>query len=256
MIERMDGVSFAYSKKEGNVIEGITLGLEEGKVSVLLGPNGAGKSTIIKLLLGLLKPDAGTVSLFGKDIRKCRRADVARSIAYVPQSIFFPSTTVLDAVMLGRIMHARSFYSKQDVEISAEALRDVGIDGLAFKDASKLSGGQKQRVAIARAIATKAQVVIFDEPTSSLDIKGSKEVAHLICKLKDMGKAILVSLHDIELAHAIGDEFHLLCRKSFICSGGKQTLTKENLERAYETPISLIKQDDELFVSYRKGDRK
>ena len=101
---------------------------------------------------------------------------------------------------------------------------------------------------------TDAKAVIFDEPTSSLDIKGSKDVANLIGKLRDMGKAILVSLHDIELSHAIGDEFHLLCRKSFICSGGKETLTKENLERTYETPIALIKQGDELFVSYRKGE--
>lgn len=254
MIERMEGVSFAYSKKEGDVIESISLSLEEGKVGVLLGPNGAGKSTIIKLLLGLLRPDEGSVSLLGKDIRKCHRSDIARTIAYVPQSISFPPTTVLDAVMLGRIMHAKTFYSKEDAVAAALALREVGIEDLAFKDASKLSGGQKQRVAIARAIATEAKAVIFDEPTSSLDIKGSKDVANLIGKLKNMGKAILVSLHDIELAHAIGDEFHLLCRKSFICSGGKETLTKENLERTYETPIALIKQGDELFVSYRKGE--
>ena len=165
---QVDDLTVAYNYKP--VLWDIDLAIPEGVLMAIVGPNGAGKSTIIKSILGIIKPIAGTVRVFGKDYKK-----QVNEVAYVPQKGSvdwdFP-TTALDVVMMGTYGSLGWLRrpGKKEKKASLEALEKVGM--LAFKNRqiSQLSGGQQQRVALARAIAVNPSILLMDEPLSNLAV--------------------------------------------------------------------------------------
>ncbi len=249
MSMHMSGVSFAY-KKAALLLENASLHAENGKIAALLGPNGAGKTTIIRLLLGLLKPKKGTIEIDGKPIDKLRRKELSRMVAYLPQAIDFASESAIEAVLMGRLPYSPFVYATQDEEAAIEALRMVGIEELAFAPCDRLSGGERQKIALARLLSSKADNLILDEPTSALDVASTKMAKDLLLSLAKQGKSILVSLHDIHLAYELADSFYLLHSSGLMEIRGKENLTEEALKVAYGEEIKLIKEGDELFVSY------
>lgn len=250
MLVEAKGLSFAYSKKLPLVLNKVDFHLEKGRIAVLLGPNGVGKSTLIKLLLGILKPKEGELLLEGQSYQRINRNQMARSLAYVPQSQPISDMSVFDSVLLGRIMYMGAFYNKEDLDKTEAALKDLGLSDLSYKRCSELSGGERQKVAIARALASDAKGILFDEPTSNLDVVSSKKTALLIQKLAhEMGKAVLLCMHDISLAHFLGQDFYLLSHEGLVGQGGKEILNEENLSKTYGSKVSLIRNGSELFVS-------
>ena len=249
MSMHMSGVSFAY-KKAALLLENASLHAENGKIAALLGPNGVGKTTIIRLLLGLLKPKKGTIEIDGKPIDKLRRKELSRMVAYLPQAIDFASESAIEAVLMGRLPYSPFVYATQDEETAIEALRMVGMEELAFAPCDRLSGGERQKIALARLLSSKADNLILDEPTSALDVASTKMAKDLLLSLAKQGKSILVSLHDIHLAYELADSFYLLHSSGLIEIRGKENLTEEALKVAYGEEIKLIKEGDELFVSY------
>lgn len=249
MSMHMSGVSFAY-KKAALLLENASLHAENGKIAALLGPNGVGKTTIIRLLLGLLKPKKGTIEIDGKPIDKLRRKELSRMVAYLPQAIDFASESAIEAVLMGRLPYSPFVYATQDEEAAIEALRMVGMEGLAFAPCDRLSGGERQKIALARLLSSKADNLILDEPTSALDVASTKMAKDLLLSLAKQGKSILVSLHDIHLAYELADSFYLLHSSGLMEIRGKENLTEEALKVAYGEEIKLIKEGDELFVSY------
>ena len=249
MSMHMSGVSFAY-KKAALLLENASLRAENGRIAALLGPNGAGKTTIIRLLLGLLKPKKGTIEIDGKPIDKLRRKELSRMVAYLPQAIDFASESAIEAVLMGRLPYSPFVYATQDEEAAIEALRMVGMEELAFAPCNRLSGGERQKIALARLLSSKADNLILDEPTSALDVASTKMAKDLLLSLANQGKSILVSLHDIHLAYELADSFYLLHSSGLMEIRGKGNLTEEALKVAYGEEIKLIKEGDELFVSY------
>lgn len=249
MSMRMEGISFAY-KKAKLILENASLRAENGRIAALLGPNGAGKTTIIRLLLGLLKPKKGAIEIDGKPIDKLRRKELSRMIAYLPQAIDFASESAIEAVLMGRLPYSPFVYDAKDEQAAIEALRTVGMEELAFAPCDRLSGGERQKIALARLLSSKADNLILDEPTSALDVASTKMAKDLLLSLAKQGKSILVSLHDIHLAYELADSFYLLHSTGLMEIKEKENLTEEALKIAYGEELKLVKEGNELFVSY------
>jgi len=188
---------FKYNKED--ILKDITFEVNEGDFFAITGPNGGGKSTLIKLILGLLKPNRGTIkidSTLGKN----------QEIGYVPQNtninLEFP-ISVLDVVLMGNgAKHniKKSFFSFRydslEIECAKHSLAKVGMDKFINNKISDLSGGQRQRVMIARAICSHPKLLILDEPTSNIDVKGQKEIYALLKEL-NQSLTIIVVTHDL-----------------------------------------------------------
>ena len=164
----------------------------------LLGPNGGGKTTLLRLLLGQLEADTGRIEILGGPPSR-----TSRRVGYVPQHASIDSSvpaSVLDVVLLGRLS-ASSWgprYSAADREIAAEALEETGTVGLGDRAWRELSGGQQQRVLIARALASQAELLLLDEPTTGIDIHREKELLRLLELLNERLSILMVS-HDMAL---------------------------------------------------------
>jgi zinc transport system ATP-binding protein len=189
-------VSFAYDKQM--ILENINLRVEEKDFLAIIGPNGGGKSTLLKLILGMLKPQKGSISVLGKAPAKS-----LTQIGYVPQNTNvntdFP-IKVIEVVMMGHVEGKRPLfgYGKDELLCAMGALAQVGMENFAQTKIGALSGGQRQRVMIARALCAHPQILILDEPTSSIDISGQKEIYELIKKLNESITVVVVS-HDISV---------------------------------------------------------
>jgi zinc transport system ATP-binding protein len=188
--------SFAYDRQM--ILENINLNVEEKDFLAIIGPNGGGKSTLLKLILGILKPKKGSISVLGKTPSKS-----LTHIGYVPQNTNvntdFP-IKVIEVVMMGHVGSKRPLfgYGKDEVLCAMGALAQVGMEEFAQTKIGSLSGGQRQRVMIARALCAHPQILILDEPTSSIDITGQKEIYELIKTLNQSITVIVVS-HDISV---------------------------------------------------------
>ena len=189
-------VSFAYDKQM--ILENISLRVEEKDFLAIIGPNGGGKSTLLKLILGMLKPQKGSISVLGKAPSKS-----LTQIGYVPQNTNvntdFP-IKVIEVVMMGHVEGKRPLfgYGKDEILCAMGALAQVGMENFAQTKIGALSGGQRQRVMIARALCTHPRILILDEPTSSIDISGQKEIYELIKTLNESITVVVVS-HDISV---------------------------------------------------------
>ncbi|MDR2484820.1 MAG: metal ABC transporter ATP-binding protein [Treponema sp.] len=183
------------------VLNNITLSIERGSLTGLCGPNGAGKSTFIKLCLGIIRPQAGTITVLGGTPGRRGFRNTLLRIGYVPQktSCGLIPATVREAVSMGRYGKAGLFrrLSPRDREPVGKALEAAGIAGIADSSVRELSGGQTQRVAIARALAMDPELLLLDEPASGLDAEGRVDLLEIIRERREYHHitAIMVS-HD------------------------------------------------------------
>lgn len=193
------------------VLQGLTFDVGRGKILGLLGPNGSGKSTLIKCINQILRPQ-GRVVMDGDEIQKMPVSDVARRIGYVPQSetLGMP-VTVFDAVLMGRRAHMGWKPAVRDLDVVNTILEEMNIQDLALEDIWELSGGQRQKVYIARALAQEPEVLLLDEPTSSLDLKHQLDTMEIIRSLVDRsGISVVMAVHDINLAARYADTVALI----------------------------------------------
>lgn len=195
----VSGLSFRYEKRAA--VECLSLEIFEGEAVAFVGPNGSGKTTMLKLLNGLVGPFQGKIDFMGRPL--AGNPDLRRRSVYVHQHPILFAGTVRDnlayALRLKRVDPASIPARVLDV-----ALR-LRLDGILDREAGKLSGGETQRVAIARAVAAGADVLLLDEPTSSLDADGEVEVRKLLSELKRSGSTILFSAHDPGLVAELAD---------------------------------------------------
>ncbi|MDF2378084.1 MAG: ABC transporter ATP-binding protein [Verrucomicrobiales bacterium] len=214
-----EGLCFGYGRQL--VLEDVSFSIPEGESLCMIGPNGGGKSTLLKLMLGLLEPNRGSLSLFGKP------ADEAcKQVGYVPQAVRFDPLfpiTAIDIVLMGRLdRHRFGFYSKQCREVSLQALTEVGLEEFANRPFSDLSGGQRQRVLIARALACEPELLLLDEPTANIDLSVEEQFIETLASLKEK-MTILMVTHDLDLISEIGDSVlcvnHRVHRHSLPLSG-------------------------------------
>lgn len=223
---------------ENKVLDQVDFHLEKGDFLGIIGPNGGGKTTLLKVILGLLKPQEGDVRLFGRPPVKARKF-----MGYVPQHTAFDPKfpiSVWDVVLMGRLgkLGVRPFYSSSDKDKAKNALKMVEMHDFRDQHISRLSGGQQQRVLIARALATEPKILLLDEPTASVDQKVKKSLYSLLNKLNSNGITIILVSHDIGVISSYVEKVACL-NKRFIYHGTGE-LTTEMLEETYECPIDLI----------------
>ncbi len=187
-------LAFAYNGQR--VLEDVNLEVGEGDFIAMIGPNGGGKTTLLRLILGLLKPERGRIRVMGKPA-----TSVSHHIGYVPQDVHinrnFP-ITALDVVLMGKLAPGKrwSQTATQDRRDALEALDRIDMADYARRRIGELSGGQRQRVFIARALVTRPRLLLLDEPTASIDSKGQTEFFRLLQRLnKDV--TIVVVSHDL-----------------------------------------------------------
>lgn len=215
----VDRVSFAYPSpgKRGPhrlAVEDVSLAVAQGSLTGLLGPNGCGKTTLLKLLSGVIRPQAGCVTFAGRRIDRVPRRELARHLAVVPQETqpaFDYSVT--EMALMGRHPHLGRFELEGPADLSAvrAALATTGVAHMADRLFSTLSGGEKQRVVIASALAQAGDVLLLDEPTASLDMAYQLEVASLLARLnREQGVTMVLATHDLNLAASICDTLVLL----------------------------------------------
>ena len=191
---QIDNLSFSYGPVP--VLENAQLSLGEKEFVSIVGPNGGGKTTLLKIILGLLEPQSGSVSVFGKVPTFGRKW-----IGYLPQYASLDSkfpVTALDVVLMGRLGKTRNlgFYTKTDRAAAHAMLARVGLNKFYNRPMNALSGGQKQRVLIARALVSEPKLLLLDEPTSSLDDHVEQELFDLLQELNKELTIVVVS-HDV-----------------------------------------------------------
>ena len=201
----ISNVCFKYDSRE--VLHDISLSITEGMFAAIVGPNGGGKTTLLKLILGLLEPRFGTVSVMGMSPEKARQ-----QIGYVPQSIqydaHFPAS-VQDIVLMGRLeRHFCGMYTREDRRIARASLESVGLGGFGARPFSALSGGERQRVLIAQALASQPRLLILDEPGANLDPVSAQNLFSLLKSLNSTLTILMVS-HNLEIVSNVVS--HIIC---------------------------------------------
>jgi len=210
---------------EGKVVHrGVNLKVFDGEILTLVGGSGEGKSVLLKEIIGLMKPDAGEVYVYGQEVTRLTEREliaIRRQAAMVFQgSALFDSLTVGDNVVYGVREHERHLSRAELDEIAAETLRLVDMEGSEELFPAELSGGMKKRVAIARAVAMKPRIILYDEPTTGLDPTNVKRINDLIVKTRDATCATsIVVTHDLQSARRISDRLALLADGCIIAVG-------------------------------------
>ncbi|MCR4875485.1 MAG: ABC transporter ATP-binding protein [Clostridia bacterium] len=247
---KVENLAFGYTKKTP-ILKGASISLEKGEIGVVLGPNGAGKSTLFKNILGLLKPSSGVIEIDGKDMINIAPRERAKSIAYVPQSVDMPMLSVYETILAARLPYYTFAPTKKDREIVFNIIREFGLEHYMNTMATNLSGGEKQIVAIARAMAQEPKVLIFDEPTSNLDISRElllQDRVSQIAKNKDV--TILMAVHDLNLAYDIGDKFFFVKDGEVVAQGGKEVFTEVTIKETFNRECHIKEIDNQIYIKY------
>lgn len=237
----LDGVTTSLGKRR--VLHALSTKFEPGSLIGIIGPNGAGKSTLIRTLLGLIKPDSGSVFIDGRELNQIPQSEVARTIAYLPQgqTLHWP-LSVERLVALGRLPHLGplSRFSEEDQARIQSAMERANVLHLRERTATELSGGERARVMLARALAVEAPALIADEPLASLDPGHQFDVMELLAREAKSGKLIITVLHDLTMAARFCDHLVLL-KDGDLMSSGKplDVLTPERLSNVYGITASV-----------------
>ena len=250
MLLTVNHAAFSYDSLH-MILKNITFQLDKKSFVGILGPNGIGKSTLLKCINRIYPLKEGHISLAGNDISKLSLRQVARKISYVPQRMSAPfPTCVLDTVLLGRLPYNKFRFTGKDQEIALKAIENMALQKYMLKDIRFLSGGEQQRVLIARALAGTPDLILMDEPTSSLDIKYQIEILHLIRKLvRETELSVLMTIHDLNLASIFCDRL-LILKDGHIWKDGipPAILTEENIKTIYGIDTCIIEKNGQHFI--------
>lgn len=223
------------------VLRGVDLDVRSGEVLGLVGPNGAGKSTLLAALSGDQAAAEGEVSLWGRPVGEWTAIDTARRRAVLPQShqVAFPFT-VREVVAMGRAPWARTERSGDDDRRIARALALIEADAFADRPFTSLSGGEQARVMLARVVTQDAGLVLLDEPTAALDLRHQEMVGRLCRSLAAEGRAVVIVLHDLDLAAAYCDRTALLADgRIAACGPPAEVFTADRLGEVYRQPVKV-----------------
>jgi iron complex transport system ATP-binding protein len=243
-------LSFSYGDRR--VLQDVGFRLGAGELLGMLGPNGAGKSTLFRCILGLEKKHTGKILLNGEDIETKHPEDLARLIAYVPQT-HYPSFnySALDMVLMGTAAqgNAWSVPGPRQKKAAEEALEQMGMAGFRDRGFRQLSGGEQQLVLIARALAQQARFLVMDEPTANLDYGNQLRVLFQVKALSRQGYSIILSTHNPDHAFLFTDRVLALHHKRIAASGPPgEVLTAELIRTLYGVPVA-IRRDERGGIS-------
>lgn len=228
------------------VLKQVTLSVASGEVLALIGPNGSGKSTLIRTVSGVLPARRGSISVAGNDLNRLSAAQRARCLAVVPQARSLPSAfTVAQSVYLGRTPYLGWLGQpgrNDDLQVRM-ALEATQTLEMSERMIGELSGGEQQRVLLARALAQQTPVLLLDEPTTHLDLHHQSSLLGLVRGLAQrQNLAVLMVVHDLNLAGLYADRVAMLVDGSIYAQGAPQeVLSEEVLSKVYNVPVHVIK---------------
>ena len=229
--------------EEKTIISDINAEVRTGELIGIIGRNGAGKSTLLKTIRGLLPAKAGQVLYFGKPLASYGEKELARRVAYLQQNVETGfGYTGLDIVLTGRYPYMKWWESEkdEDKELARDCMSYTGTLDLAERPVTEVSGGQKQRILLAKVLAQQTPVLFLDEPTTGLDMVYREEIFRFARELANMGKTILMVVHELDLAAAYCNRIFLLGEGKLLADGTpEQVFTETSLSRAYEADISV-----------------
>lgn len=227
------------------VLTGVNLLAKSGELTGLIGPNGSGKTTLIKTIAGILKPQRGSITFKGKNIIGMNSKTRSRLIAVVPQSVSIDfEFTVEDIVLMGRTPYIHRGESAEDVSIARDCMKKTNTLHLKDRLVTELSGGELQRVIIARALAQQPEILLLDEPTSHLDLRGQVEILQLMKKIVKYGVVVLAVIHDLNLAASYCHRIALLHHGKINAIGTPQeVLTPQNIQHTFNIQVAVENKD-------------
>lgn len=244
MKSAIKGINAGFSYKDIKAVENVSFSVDQGSLVAIAGPNGSGKTTLLKMMAGLVRPDSGEISLFGQSLQSMKRKEIAKRSAWVPQSpepVF--GYRVKNLVMMGRSPHQGflGFENIEDRRIVKEAMEQT--DTINFKDRflTDLSGGELQRVFIARALCQSQEVLLLDEPTSSLDPAHQIQIMNVLKDLaKNRNSTVIMVSHDLNLCSMYADSLMLMKKGKIADFGPPETvLNPSMLENVYGCRLSV-----------------
>lgn len=216
-----------------HVVDGVSISVEQGSVVGLLGPNGAGKTTTFYMIVGIEKPDAGTVMLDGKDISAMPMYERARAgIGYLPQEAsIFSKMTVEDNIMA--ILETTDLNaSEREAKMNA-LLDEFRLNHVRKSEGKALSGGERRRVEIARALATDPAFILLDEPFAGIDPIAVADIQGMIAHLAQRGIGVLITDHNVRETLSIVDKAYILAEGHILLHGDSETIANDPVARKY-----------------------
>lgn len=236
-------LSLAYDKDK--IIDNLNLEIPEGEITIFIGGNGSGKSTLLNSMARLLKPVEGSVELKGEDINQLSTKEVAKKLAFLPQSSTIPEgITVRKLVEQGRYPYQKWYQtsSSEDQKIVEKVLKDTGLLELADRDLSSLSGGQRQRAWLAMVLAQDTEIILLDEPTTYLDLSHQVDLLDLLYELnqKDQ-RTIIMVLHDLNLACRYADHIVAVKDKGVFAQGKpEEVIDEEVIKEVFDLNCQIV----------------
>ena len=229
---KIKNINKAYKGRQ--VVNNVSLELKEGEIVGLLGPNGAGKTTSFYMIVGLIKPENGSVFLNDKEITKTPMYKRSKmGIGYLPQEVsVFRKLSVEDNIMA--ILEMTSLSKKRRKERLEELISEFGLGHVRKTLGIKLSGGEKRRTEIARCLANEPSFILLDEPFAGVDPIAVEDIQRIVLKLKQKGIGILITDHNVQETLSIVDRAYLLFEGSILKSGSAEALAKdEQVKKVY-----------------------
>ena len=232
-------MSFSYNKRE--ILRDVDISVDEGEIVSLLGPNGVGKTTLMKCLCGILKPSHGKVMVNNTDLSNISLRDRSKLIAYVPQSVPRIHSTVMDYILVGRRSYIDVNIRKEDMGVVWEVVHAMDLDRFAVKYPDTLSGGEFQKVQIARALVQEAGTLLFDEPTSNLDISNAYETMHIIRDIaRERNVGVIMIAHDLNMAIHLSDRLVLMKNGSVFTEIANDGMTEDIIREVYNIDTKVV----------------
>lgn len=231
MVITTDNLVKIYNTR--HVVDGVSISVEQGSVVGLLGPNGAGKTTTFYMIVGIEKPDAGTVMLDGKDISSMPMYQRARAgIGYLPQEAsIFSKMTVEDNIMA--ILETTDLNaSEREAKMNA-LLDEFRLNHVRKSEGKALSGGERRRVEIARALATDPAFILLDEPFAGIDPIAVADIQGMIAHLSQRGIGVLITDHNVRETLSIVDKAYILAEGHILLHGDSETIANDTVARKY-----------------------
>jgi iron complex transport system ATP-binding protein len=244
----LDNISFAY--KAQPVFSGINLESKGGEMLCLVGPNGAGKTTLLKCINRLLPVKSGAVFIDGQNIAGMKLVEIAKNAAYVPQAAHaqFP-ISVFDTILLGRRPYLNWRPRPSDIEMVGNIIEQMNLTDLAMRDIGELSGGERQKVIVAKAIVQEPRILLFDEPTTFLDLKYQLKIMEFIRTMIDEKQlCAVITTHDLNMALQFADRITILKDGKIYASGSPGVLSKDIVLAVYGVEAAFHNHHEKPFM--------
>lgn len=244
-------VSKNYHEKA--VVKGVNLTIKEQQLTAFIGPNGAGKSTVLSMISRLIAKDTGEIYLDHNEVKAWRSKELAKKLSILRQTnTISMQITVKELVEFGRFPYTKGKLTIHDQQIVKESMEHLGLDTLADQTIDTLSGGQLQRAYIAMVLAQDTDYILLDEPLNNLDMNFAVQIMQILKKLvNELGKTIIIVLHDINFAASYADE--IIAMKDgelFVQGTTNEIIKKEVLDELYEMDIRICEIEGRRFCLY------